>query len=128
MWHWHTQSTLHGLSKLGNYLGEYRVKMVIAAAGALATVVANQMTIISAMYLKESYPELSKYVLFPTLCSLSKEINYAWSAFDTAKAVPGHDFVVLWKEGGIHPYLAIVGMVALPAISTLGCVILRYRN
>jgi len=128
MWHWHTQSTLHGLSKLGNYLGEHRVKMVISAAGALATVVANQMTIISALYLKDSYPELSKYVLFPTLSSLSKEIKYAWSAFDTAKAIPGHDFVVLWKEGGIHPYLAIVGMIALPLISTLGFLGIRHRS
>ncbi len=128
MWHWHTQSTLHGLSKLGNYLGEHRVKMVISAAGAIATVVGNQLALIAALYLKDSYPELSKYVVFPTLSSLFSEIKYAWSAFDTAKAIPGHDFVVLWKEGGVHPYLAIVSMIALPAISTLGCIVLRYRN
>jgi hypothetical protein len=128
MGQWHTNSTMHGLSKLGNYLGEHRVRMVIAAGGALATVVTNQITLIGALVLKNSYPELSKYLFFPTLSSLNKEMRYAWSAFDTAKALPGHDFVILWKEGGIHPYLAMVGMVALPLISTLGFLGIRHRS
>ncbi len=119
---------MHGLSKLGNYLGVHHANMVISAGGALATVVTNQITLISALILKDSYPELSKYLFFPTLSSLYKEIDYAWSAFDTAKAIPGHDFVVLWKEGGIHPYLAIIGMIALPAISTLGFLGIRNRT
>jgi hypothetical protein len=127
MWQWHTQSTMHGLSKLGSYLGQHNVKMVITAGGALATVMTNQITLIAALVLKDSYPEFSKYLFFPTLSSLFKEFTYAQSAFDTASAPPGHDFVILWKEGGIHPYTAMTGMIALPLITTLGFLGIRYR-
>jgi hypothetical protein len=115
------------LSKVGSYLGEFRVRMVICAAGSLATVFTNQIALIAALYLKNSYPELSKYLLLQPIVSLCNEINYAWSAFDTAKASPTHDFLYLWKEGGIHPYLSIVTMIALPTISTLSFLGLRYR-
>jgi len=128
MWQWHTHSTIQGLSKLGAYLGEHKVKMVIAAGGALATVVMNQITLIAALVLKDSYPEFSKYLFFPTLSSLYKEFNYAHSAFDTANAPPGHDFVILWKQGAVHPYVAMIGIVALPLMTTLAFLALRRQS
>jgi len=127
MWAWNALITRHGLSKIGNCLGEFRVKMVFLAAGPLATVVTNQIALIAALCLKKAYPELSKYILLQPLSSLYAEIKYAWDVFDTANVRPENDFLQLWKEGGIHPYFAIGTMIALPVISTLGFLGLRYR-
>jgi hypothetical protein len=109
-----------------NYLGENHSLMLMTAAGPLATVVASQISLIGALILKDSYPGLSKNLFFHTLNSCKMEIRYAWLALDT-NADPNEDYVLFWKDGGVHPYLAIIGMVAMPLISTVGFLVLRHR-
>lgn len=125
---WETNCDYVGLSKLGSYLGEHHFRMLFSAAGPLADVVTHQISLIGALILKDSYPELSKNLFLQTLNRCHNQMLYAWSAFDTANVFPGHDYVQLWKDGGIHPYLAIIGMVALPLISTLGYLMVRRQS
>lgn len=49
-------------------------------------------------------------------------LNYANSSF-TQLTNHSHDFVYLWKKVGIHPYVAMVSMVALPLLVKSGLVL-----
>jgi hypothetical protein len=125
---WKTYSTIMELSKIGKYLGAHYSRMLITAAGPLATVVTNQITMIFALRFKNSYPEFSKFLFFPVLNSLIKEFEYAKSALSIAHDHPdysGHDFVIIWKEGGVHPTIAMVALVILPLITTLSYLKIR---
>jgi hypothetical protein len=57
--------------------------------------------------------------------NIFSHLVYAYSTFaETASAAAadpasGHDFVRLWA-GGVHPYVSIVSMVALPLIIKTG--------
>jgi hypothetical protein len=117
-----------GLSKLGSYLGEHCSKMVFIAMGPLVQVATCQIVLIGALILKSSYPELSKNLFLYSLDTSLDCMSYAQSALDPAKASPHSDFVFLWKVGGIHPCVAIIGLVAMPLISTLGYLVFRRQS
>jgi hypothetical protein len=125
--HWMTKTTYTGATKFGTILGEQYSRSLFKAAGSMATVVASTVSLLASSFFNTR--ELSKTLFFSAAFSLIAECNYAKDAL-TIKSdnplYPHHDFVFLWKEAGVHPYLAIVGMIALPVISTLGY--LRYRN
>jgi hypothetical protein len=122
---WSTTSDI-SLGRLGNYLGESYSLSVIAAAGPFASVVISQIKVIFALCFKKSYPELSKYLFFSALRSLRGEVVYAREALNTTN--PFHDFNILWKIRGIHPYVFIAIMIAIPLISTAACVFVQHRE
>ena len=115
------------LSKLGSYLGEHYANMVHTAMGPLASVATSQISLIGALILKASYPELSKNLFLYTLSTSRNCMGNALTAL-TANAPLSNDYVTLWKVGGIHPCSAIIGMVAMPLITTLGYLVLRRQS
>ncbi len=126
--HWSVEGTSIGLTKLGSMLGEDYSRRVIVAAGPMATSALSTIFFIGSCYFNQR--ELSKTLFFVASFSLIRECNYAKSALTFNSDNPlysNHDFVKLWKEGGIHPYAAMIGMVALPLITTLGFLGIRYR-
>lgn len=127
---WQTTTYFFGkeLSKLGSYLGDHYASMVHTAMGPLAGIATSQISLIAALILKASYPELSKNLFLYTLSMIRNGMNYAWTALDPANASTHNDYVKLWKEGGIHPYLAIIGTVAMPLITTLGFSVVRRQS
>ncbi len=112
------------ISKLGSYLGEPYAGIVVTAMGPLVDVATGQISLIAALTLKASYPELSKNLFLYTLSTSRNCMSYAWEAL-AANTPLSNDYVSLWKVGGIHPCSAIIGMVAMPLISTLGYLVLR---
>lgn len=115
------------LSKLGSYLGEHYANIVHIAMGPLVDVATSQISLIAALILKASYPQLSKNLFLYTLSTSRNCLSYAWGAL-AANAPLSNDYVELWKVEGIHPCSAIIGMVAMPLITTLGYLVLRRQS
>lgn len=57
--------------------------------------------------------------------SILGSLNYAYSAF-AAEGKSSHDFAVLWDRADIHPYLAMICIVALPLIVKAGLLLNDY--
>lgn len=113
------------LSWLGNLVGGNRANMAIAAAGPAAAVGMASAELALADHFAQTHPRLSRYLKAMGCLNIASHIFYAHSAFAeaasaaTADPLSGHDFVRLWA-GGVHPYVSIVSMVALPLIVKTG--------
>ncbi|WP_059061190.1 hypothetical protein [Candidatus Protochlamydia naegleriophila] len=104
------------LTKFGEHLGPRASRLFVNAAGPLAGILAASCEIGLSHYVKEDHPQLSLYLLSMGVMTVAQHVMYALSALSQELPSPGHDFVGLWKVGGIHPLTSVVCMLALPLL------------
>lgn len=120
-------STNHtGCSGIGNFLGSHYSEMTCLAGGALATMAMSQASLVLGLHFFRS-SQLAKYVFLTSVLALAEEFKYAKEAL-TATSSYSHDFVQLWKEGGLHPWAAMAAIIALPVITTAGYLFCCLKN
>lgn len=108
------------LTKIGVYFGDRNARLIVAGAGPATAVFASTIDFGIAHQCRKSNPRLSRYLNIMAGMNLFNHLAYAYSALSAvSKKIPGHDFVVLWG-GGIHPYISMTTMIALPLIVKTG--------
>lgn len=106
------------LSKIGNIFGKTNSDLFVTIGGPLAGSLLALTDLGIAHYVKDSHRELRSYLITTAIANVAGHAIYAISALWMNK--PGHDFVKIWKVGGIHPITATVAIIALPAIFQAG--------
>lgn len=114
-----TSYRLGTLTKVGEFLGRENVKLFIAASGPAFSVLTAVAGFSTALAIRKSKPELSRYLKVIAIDSIAQHAFYALSALWTSSAQMGHDFVRL-MAGGVHPVAATISMLALPIIVRIG--------
>lgn len=104
----------YGLTKLGKFLGEHRSLLVTAGAGMMISTVFAMLEFGLAHGISGSYPTVSEWMNYHAISQLMNEVVYGLTAFLVSRFDLTHDFVYLWKVGGIHPLIPIALMIALP--------------
>ncbi len=104
------------LTAVGEQLGARVSRLCVTAAGPLAGILVASGEIGLAHYVQDDHPQLSLYLLSMGIMSIAQHVIYALSALWEKSPSPGHDFVQLWRLGGIHPIQAAICMVALPML------------
>ena len=120
--------TSHGLTKFGQYLGEFNALLFVTAAG-LCTPVACAMTEFAVAHqIHESHPVISEILNYHGLSQLLNVGIYGLSAFYTSKMVLQNDYILLWVVGEIHPAIPIALIIGLPLCEYLIFKYLDYRK
>jgi hypothetical protein len=114
-----TSYRLGALSKVGEFFGRANTKLIIAAAGPALSILTATVGLGASLALRNSNPELSRYLSTMSIDSIVQHVFYALSALWTSVAQKGHDFLQL-MAGGIHPIIAAISMIALPIIVRIG--------
>lgn len=114
-----TTYRLGALTKFGTIFGRANVKLIVAAAGPAVGVLAATGALVGSLALRNSHPELSRYLLMIAVVSIAQHVFYALSALWTSTNQKGHDFIQL-MAGGVHPVVAAITMIALPLIVRVG--------
>jgi len=105
------------LSTWGNQLGYDRSRLLVTASGPGLAMIDASFMLILAHLIKESHPDWHLTLINVAIQRVVQHIFYALSALPLyAKNEVAHDFLYLWKHGGIHPIAACVAMVALPLL------------
>lgn len=99
----------YGLTYFGDLLGKKGAKNLIAAGGMVGTLFAASTCFIVSHYTTKSNPQLSEGLNYAGISQLFAEILYAGSVFSLNLSNPeiSHDYAVLYRNVGFHPYLAI---------------------
>jgi hypothetical protein len=108
------------LSRWGQTLGRGRSLNVVSAAGAAFAILESIFLLAYAHHIKDSHPELRLYLACSAIVRVIHHIFYALSALVVQPGsleISDHDFYRLWKNGGIHPALAAITMVAIPLLT-----------
>lgn len=106
----------NGMTKLGKLLGERGAILFGAAAGMMASTIFAMIEFGAAFGLKEKYPRISEFMNIHAVCQLLNEVVYGATAFLASRFDFSHDFVYLWRAGGIHPLIPIALIIALPLL------------
>lgn len=113
-----TTYTLSKLSALGEYLGRDKVRIVIAAAGPLASV-----AFAMGMFAWSSYQtdgSSAQRLMIHGAVQLGSDLKYAWESIGIRNPTQlSNDFHALHKLGGIHPKTSFAIMALLPAIQLI---------
>jgi hypothetical protein len=104
------------LTKLGEFFGRKISGVIVSGAGAAFSILFATVNIGLAHHFKQDHPELHRYLLCAAISSIAQHVFYALSALWEKRPSSGHDFVKLWRVGGIHPVISVICMVALPLI------------
>lgn len=97
---------------------------LITAAGPIAQITFAAAAIAVAHF--NSQRSFSKTFLNgAAFLSILNSLNYAYSAFELAEK-SSHDFAVLWKKADIHPFIAMICIVALPLLVKVGLILNDY--
>lgn len=104
------------LSKVGEFFGQKYCHLIFSAAGPAAAIFIATIDLGLSHYFKQEHPELHRYFLCAAISSIAQHILYALSALLAKNPRSEHDFIQLWKLGGIHPLLSVICIVALPII------------
>lgn len=110
-----TSYRLGELTGIGKLFGKSYSKLFIAAAGPALSIITAVGTIGASIAVRNSKPELSRYLCITAIVSVAQHAFYAISAFWASRANRGHDFLQLWT-GGVHPIVSVVSIVAIPII------------
>lgn len=120
-----TSYTMKGFTDLGSKLGYTATDMIVTAAGTGLAVVASGVAFGVGLGIQDSHPEVSKYLIVSSIINIASHAFYALSALWTSPVNIGHDFVCLALHG-IHPIVALIGIVAVPLIIKTGFAINEY--
>lgn len=105
-----TYITSYGLTTLGKLLGEERSKLLIAAAGPLASVLFGSAEIALSTMVDQNHPLMAELLSDHGFVQIAETMLYGLSAFTASKMNLGHDFIFLWQYGGIHPVVPLLIM------------------
>lgn len=106
----------YGLTRFGNFLGKNEAILFATAAGIGCSTLFAMGEFAAAFAVKDKFPEISLSLNCHAISQILNEVLYGISAFASSQAFNlGHDFIRLWKFGGIHPIIPIGLMIALPA-------------
>jgi hypothetical protein len=110
----HTEySTRDGLVGLGKCLGKERAKLCVTAAGLSVPILSSVIELAIAKRLNH-YPKSQHLLCYHAISQLAELFFYGLSAFYADKTRESHDFIHLWKRGGIHPIIPLTIIVVLP--------------
>lgn len=107
------------LTKIGEFFGRNKSKLIIAAAGPAVSVVTATIAIGVSLGIRKSNPEMSRYFKVMAADSIAQHAFYALSALWVPATQRGHDFLQL-MVGGVHPVAAVIAIVAVPIIVRIG--------
>jgi Peptidase M50B-like len=93
-------------------------KALIASGGPVADVLAASVLIAAGHYQKAK-TNLGLFFNMQSILTIFQALSYANSSFSNP-AKSSHDYAVMWKKGDIHPYLSMIGIVALPLLTKGG--------
>lgn len=110
-----TRFSVGSLTKIGEFFGRKWTSVIVSAAGPAIAIIAASLNLGLSHYYAKENPELHRYFLCMSIASIAQHVLYALSAL-WEKNPSGHDFIKLWKVGGIHPLFSVVGLIALPLI------------
>lgn len=117
------------MTKLGEFFGRKVSGVIVSGAGTAFSIIFATINIGLAHHFKQDHPELHRYFLCMAICTIAQHAIYALSALWEKRPSSGHDFVKLWRVGGIHPVISVICMIALPLIvKTALFTIERYRS
>ena len=104
----------HGLTDFGKIFGKDGARALCAAAGMMSSTLCALFEFGLAYQLKESNPALAECLTINGCMQIVQEVAYGITTFFVSHKDLGHDFIAMWKFGGIHPLIPIAMMVALP--------------
>jgi hypothetical protein len=107
-----TYYTSYGLTRFGELLGEERCKLLIAAAGPLASVLFGSAEIALSSMMNKDHPLIAELLSDHGFVQIAETMLYGLSAFTASKINLSHDFIYLWQYGGIHPVVPLL-LIAL---------------
>jgi hypothetical protein len=117
-----TSFNIHELTKFGAALGTNGSHLWIGAAGAGASVALSVTALVLAWKYRNDQDlktqERVRYLKAIAITNLLQHVFYALSGLSASKSDLGHDFVLLWVKGGIHPMLSAF-LIALPLLILL---------
>lgn len=113
-----TKTVITHLSSLGNFFGKDGSKLIVAAAGPLASVAfAVGMVAWSTFQSDESSAER---MMIHGGVQLMTEMRYAWESIWIRNPTSlSNDYIALHKLGGIHPGAALAMLALVPIIQLL---------
>jgi hypothetical protein len=104
----------HGLTSFGKLLGSDAARALCASAGIMASTICALFEFGLAYRLKESHPALSECLTLNGCMQILHELIYGLTTFIASRTDLAHDFMAMWKFGGIHPFIPMAMMCALP--------------
>lgn len=121
-----TQFYKTALSPLGQKLGAPMATCVVIASGPGLTLLISSGLLILGIALLDTYPQLGKMLVSWSLVDFLHHSFYAYTALQADPWNLTHDFVHL-AIFGLHPGVASIGILAIPALIALGMYLQR-RN
>lgn len=117
------------LTHFGKWLGPKLSAVFTILAGPVAGIFSATALLGLSHYLQDNHPRLSLYLQISAVVNIVQHVFYALSALgQKASSMAGHDFVMLWKIGHIHPIIAAISMAALPILVKVGLLALKNRH
>jgi hypothetical protein len=104
-------------------------KSSVIAAGPLFQIIFATSGI-AASHFQKSIHELSRFLKMTSCLSILHSLEYAYSAVDASGKYQNGDFAIIHRQLGIHPYISMIGIVALPLLVKSGLVLYDryYKN
>jgi len=107
------------LTKIGSYLGQKNSRLFVTMAGPMAGIFLALVDLGIAHKVRDSHPQLHRYLVCTAICNVANHALYAISALFSPNE-QGHDFAMLWKVGNIHPIVSVICIIAVPVIFQAG--------
>jgi hypothetical protein len=104
------------LSNFGKYLDWKNADLFVSAAGTGSAVLFAAGSLVVASHIRETHPQLHRYLVALSIVSVLQHAMYAISALWAPSKSLGHDFVALWRHG-IHPIVSAITIMAVPMLS-----------
>jgi hypothetical protein len=119
-----TQFYKTALSSLGQKLGAPMATCAVIASGPGLTLLLSSGLLILGIALLDTHPQLGKTLVSWALVDFFHHSFYAYTAFQADPWNLTHDFVHL-SIFGLHPGVAAIGILAIPALISLGMYLQR---
>src|SRR3989344_6125086 len=110
-----TRIQASALSKFGERLGEQNVHPFISGAGPALSCCVSGILMGVGLGIQRKHPETARMLIVSSLINFIVHAVYAFSAFFTNPTYFAHDFVALWAMAGLHPLVATIAILAIPA-------------
>lgn len=106
--------TYPSLTALTKKIGKKATLTIVSASGTISAMLFNVMQLMIARPLKRVSTLVKDNLRTAAIISIAGHVLYALSALWSTHV--SNDFFWIWRSGGIHPLVSILGIIALPAI------------
>lgn len=110
---WGCTKYRNGLNPLGEKMGALAASFFVIASGPSLALLVSSALLTTGLAIKKNLPQFGKYLITWALVDFAGHARYACSGMRGTQ--PMHDFVRLSRLG-LHPIVAIVGMIAVPIL------------